>query len=120
MKFTTLVLGASTNPDRYSYLAIHSLVSRNHQVIAVGNSDGEVKGVQIKRTVPKIEDLDTLTLFINPTNQKSYYDRIIQQKPKIIIFNPGAENEELEILAMENGIEFINACTILMLTTGNY
>jgi predicted CoA-binding protein len=116
----TLVLGASTNPSRYSFLAINKLTAYNHSVVAVGLRQGEVAGVDIKTGQPAFEDVDTVTLYLNPTNQRPYYDYILSLKPKRIIFNPGTENDELEAMAKKNGIEPLEACTLVMLGTGQY
>ncbi len=116
----TLVLGASSNPARYSYLAINRLVNHQHPVVAVGKREGIVSGIPIQKTLPEIEDLDTVTLYLNPLNQKMYYDYIITLKPKRIIFNPGTENDELAVLAQRNGIKTLEACTLVMLGTGQY
>ena len=119
-KKKTLVLGASTNPDRYSCMAIKNLRLKGHEVVALGRRVGKVKDVDIAVDPVNIQDLDTVTLYLNPTNQKPYYDYIIDQAPKRIIFNPGAENKELVKLAKEHGIKTLNACTLVMLSTGQY
>jgi predicted CoA-binding protein len=116
----TLVLGASANPSRYSYLAINRLSAYRHPVVAIGLKEGEVTGVKIQTGKPQIEDIDTITLYLNPTNQKPYYDYILSLKPKRIIFNPGTENDELEEMARKNGIKPMEACTLVMLGTGQY
>ena len=119
-KKKTLVLGASQNPARYSYLAINRLRNHGHPVVAVGRRDGQASDVVITKEHKQGEDIDTVTLYLNPTNQKQYYDYILSLKPKRIIFNPGTENEELYKLADENGIEYMEACTLVMLSTGQY
>ncbi len=116
----TLVLGASPNPSRYSYLAIERLRSHGHDVVAVGNRKGTVAGVDIHPGKEDIPELDTVTLYLNARNQKEYYDYIISQKPKRIIYNPGAENNELEALADQHGIESLEACTLVLLSIGRY
>jgi predicted CoA-binding protein len=116
----TLVLGASTHPSRYSYLAIRSLLKYNHEVVAVGRETGKVDKVEIVSDFPKDEKIDTVTMYLNERNQKEYQDKIIALKPRRIIFNPGAENEELEQLAQQNGIQTENACTLVMLSSGHY
>lgn len=119
-KKKTLVLGASTNPDRYSYMAIKNLRLKGYDVVALGRRGGKVKDVDIEVDPIDINDLDTVTLYLNAGNQKPYYDYIIDQAPKRIIFNPGAENKELVKLAKEHGIKTMNACTLVMLSTGLY
>lgn len=116
----TLVLGASTNPDRYSYLAIKSLVAHGHEVHAIGKKPGKIENTEISTEGKMIPALDTVTLYLNAQNQKPYYDYIIAQSPKRIIFNPGAENSQLANLAEEKGIITQNACTLVLLSTGQY
>src|ERR1700759_81408 len=92
----TLVLGASANPSRYSYLAINRLREHRHPVVAIGRTTANVADVPVQSTPGPIPDLDTVTLYLNPANQKNYYDYILDQRPKRVIFNPGAENPEFE------------------------
>ncbi|MEO5648322.1 MAG: CoA-binding protein [Ginsengibacter sp.] len=116
----TLVLGASSNPARYSYLAVNNLRQKGHDVVAIGKHTGKVSDVEIGTEQKQIDGLDTVTLYLNAGNQKVYYDYILSQKPKRIIFNPGAENEELAALAKEKGIIPQEACTLVLLSTGQY
>ena len=116
----TLVLGASPNPDRYSFLAVNKLANYGHQVIPIGIKRGKIQDMDIINTTPAVEDLDTVTLYLNPTNQIPYYDYILSLNPKRIIFNPGTENSELVKLARKKGIDTLEACTLVMLSTGQY
>ena len=116
----TLVLGASDNPSRYSYLAMNRLKAHQHPVVAVGRKATEVAGITISKSPVEEEGVDTVTLYLNPTHQKEYYDYILGLEPKRIIFNPGTENPELMKLAKEKGIEPVVACTLVMLATGQY
>lgn len=116
----TVVLGATDNPTRYSYLAVDRLRAHNHPVVAIGRKEGKVGDVDITTENPAIEDVDTVTLYLNAKNQEQLYDYILSLHPKRIIFNPGAENEALEKLAIENGIKPMEACTLVMLSTGQY
>ncbi len=116
----TLVLGATTNPARYSYLAINKLREEGHDVVAIGRRTGKVTDVEVVAEEKPIEGLDTVTLYLNANNQKPYYNYILAQKPKRIIFNPGAENDELEQLAKKNKIATQHACTLVLLSTHQY
>ncbi|RYY60903.1 MAG: CoA-binding protein [Chitinophagaceae bacterium] len=116
----TLVLGASDNPARYSCLAIERLRAHGHPVVAVGRKTTAVDGVDIVKDKEEFMDVDTVTLYLNPANQKEYYDYILSLRPKRIIFNPGTENPELEELAQEKDIRTMDACTLVLLTTGQY
>ena len=116
----TLVLGASENPARYSNLAINRLKNHQHPVVAIGKKEGVVAGIPISTKKIEAADIDTVTLYLNPALQKEYYDYIISLHPKRIIFNPGTENDELATLAIENNIKPIEACTLVLLSTGQY
>ena len=120
MKNKTLVLGASENPDRYSNKAILKLQSKGKEVIAIGKRAGKVGNVEIVTEQMPSDDVETVTLYLNPLHQKPYYDYIVSLKPKRIIFNPGAENDELERIAAKEGINILEACTLVMLSTGQY
>ena len=116
----TLVLGASANPARYSFLALRKLASYGHPVVAIGKKKGSVGDIEIETDHLPVTDIDTITLYLNPTNQLQYIDYILGLKPKRIIFNPGTENDQLIKSAMENGIEPVIGCTLVMLSIGNY
>ncbi|RYY99776.1 MAG: CoA-binding protein [Chitinophagaceae bacterium] len=120
MSKKTVVLGASDNPSRYSYLAIRRLTAHQHEVVAIGRKKGEVSGTPILTDHVPQNGVDTVTLYLNPRNQVEYYDYILDLKPKRIIFNPGTENDELIKKAKEQGIEPVLGCTLVMLSTGQY
>lgn len=116
----TLVLGASDNPSRYSYLAIQRLRNHHHPVVAIGRKNTKVADVNIGTEQQPFNDIHTVTLYLNPEHQKEYYNYILSLKPERIIFNPGAENIELEEKAAANGIKTMEACTLVMLSTNQY
>ena len=116
----TLVLGASDNPSRYSYLAIQRLRSQGHPVVAIGRKYTKVFDVPVTKDKEAVTGVDTVVLYLNPSHQKEYYDYILSLNPRRIIFNPGTENDELEKLAKEKNIATMDACTLVLLTTGQY
>jgi predicted CoA-binding protein len=119
-KKKTVVLGASSNPARYSYLAVQRLRAHNHPVVAIGRRVGQVADVDISKEYQLENDVDTITLYLNPKNQVEYYNYILSLHPKRIIFNPGTENDELIRKAKENNIKPVIGCTLVMLSTGQY
>lgn len=116
----TLVIGASGNPDRYSFKAVINLQKNKIPLVALGIKDGVINGLTILKGKPLIEDIHTITIYISPKHQAEYYGYFLSLKPKRIIFNPGAENMELFLLAKSNNIEVVNACTLVMLSIGDY
>ena len=116
----TLVLGASENPDRYSNLAVKKLQAHDHPVVALGRKKAVIGNISIETEKKPINDIDTVTLYLNAANQKEYYDYILSLHPKRIVFNPGTENDELAELAEKNGIKTQEACTLVLLSTGQY
>lgn len=119
-KKKTLVLGASDNPERYSFLAINKLRKNGHPVVAIGRRKTTVADVAVATSKDPADSIDTVTLYLNSNNQKEYYNYILSLKPKRIIFNPGAENEELAALARKNNIQPLEACTLVLLSTGQF
>ena len=119
-KKKTLVLGASDNPERYSFLAVNRLRKNGYPVVAIGRKLVTVADVDIQTTQLPFDNIDTVTLYLNPAHQKEYYDYIFSLNPKRIIFNPGAENEELFELARQHNIQPIEACTLVLLSTGQF
>jgi len=120
MKNRTLVLGASLKPFRYSNIAIKRLRDSGIDTVAIGLQKGSVADVTIKTENVFFEDIDTVTLYLNPERQKLYYKYIISLQPRRVIFNPGTENVEFIKLLKENGIESEIACTLVLLSTKQY
>ena len=116
----TLVLGATARADKYANIAINKLVDGGHSVVAIGQQTGEVAGVKIQTKTVPVKNIDTVTLYLNPKNQREYYNYIIEAQPKRVIFNPGTENPEFYQLLKSNNIEVEVACTLVLLSTNQY
>lgn len=116
----TVVIGASENTDRFSNRAVRMLHRDHIPVVAIGQKEGDICGVKIQTGFPKVENVDTVTLYISQRHQPPFYDYIIGLKPERVIFNPGTENPEFEEKARKAGIEVMEACTLTMLTVGTY
>ncbi len=117
---TTLVLGASTNPERYSNLAVKRLMAHGHAVIAVGRREGAIGDQLVRTQVPPGTIVDTVSVYLNAHNQKAWEQILLDLSPARIIFNPGAENREFAAKAVAKGIDVLEACTLVMLGTGQY
>lgn len=118
---TTLVIGASSNPSRYSYKAIFALIKYNIPVFAIGKVESVVGNIDILSGFPALTNIHTVTIYLNKDNQSIYYDYILNIiKPVRIIFNPGAENYVLKKLAEEKNIDVVEDCTLVMLSIEEY
>jgi len=116
----TVVLGASLNPARASNTAMKMLTERNIEAVPIGLKEGELYGEKILRGKPEIEDVHTVSLYMNPKRQEDFYDYILSLKPERIIFNPGTENPFFEEKAKAEGVETVEACTLVMLSTQQF
>ena len=116
----TLIIGASTNPNRYAYMAANKLVQFGHEIVLVGIKKGEVAGVPIQNDLNVTPQIHTITLYVGPQNQEGYYNYILGSNPERVIFNPGTWNDELVGLLEKNQIEAVDACTLVMLSAGTY
>lgn len=116
----TLIIGASSNPERYAYKAAERLLSYGHEIELLGLRPDVIFGKTIDTERKNYKDINTVTLYVGPQNQPSYYDYIISLKPERVIFNPGTENPELQSLLKKKGINFEEACTLVLLGTQQY
>jgi len=120
MSKKTLVFGASLKANRYSNFVIQKLVNQGFEVVAFGLKTGEVAGVNIDTQLKSYENIDTVTLYLNPKRQVAYYNYIVSLNPKRVIFNPGTENPEFYKILKTNNIHFEAACTLVLLSTNQY
>jgi predicted CoA-binding protein len=116
----TLIIGASSNPERYAFKAAEKLLSHGHEIELLGIKSDEVHGKKIDTEKKLYSEIDTVTLYVGPQRQPEYYDYVVSLKPKRVIFNPGTENDEFEALLRQNGIEAEEACTLVLLGTGQF
>ncbi len=116
----TLVIGASTNPSRYSHIAIRLLRKHGIEVEAWGLKSGTIEDVIIHHKPIIFNEIYTITLYVGSQNQKEYFEPIKLINPQRIIFNPGTENPELDIICRDLGIEVMYACTLVLLNTYQY
>jgi uncharacterized protein len=118
----TVIIGATTNSSRYAFVAAGMLREYNHEIIPVGIKKGEVYGRSILNINqrPLLSDVDTITLYIGPRHQPEHYDYILSLKPRRVIFNPGTENPEFQKMLEESGTEVMEACTLVLLRSGQY
>ncbi|WP_348799431.1 CoA-binding protein [Flavobacterium adhaerens] len=116
----TLIIGATSKPERPAYKAIEMLVAKGHSVLAIGQNTAEVAGIKINTKTIPLKNIDTISLYINPTRQRDYYNYIVEARPKRVLFNPGTENPEFYQLLELNAIPFEIACTLVLLTLNEY
>jgi uncharacterized protein len=118
----TVIIGASTNPGRYAFIAAEMLTESGNEIIPVGIKAGSVSGKAILnlRDRPLVQEVDTVTLYIGPRHQPEWYSYILSLKPKRIIFNPGTENREFQQMAEEAGIDVVEGCTLVMLKSHQF
>ncbi len=115
---TTVVLGASPDPERYAHKAVVSLSEKGFETIPVGKRPGTINGIPIQKDLPEAVPIDTISLYLNSENQQAYYQRILDLHPRRVVFNPGAENPEFKAKLEDQGIEVEEACTLVMLSRG--
>ena len=119
-KKTTLILGASLNPERYSFKATKKLIEKKIKVFLVGRNKGQINGININNKFPLDREIHTISIYLNPSAQEEYVESILSLRPKRVIFNPGTENSNLSNLLSLKEIEFENSCTLILLSTNQY
>lgn len=118
---TTLIIGASTHPHRYSYQAAERLRNAGHNILMLGKQADELFGLPIYKELPVAHPaVDTVTLYLNPQNQEAYHALILSLQPRRVIFNPGTEHPQFMKKLADEGVEVLPACTLVMLSIGAY
>jgi predicted CoA-binding protein len=122
MSKKTVIIGATTNPTRYAYFAAEMLLNYGHEFVPIGIKKGVVFGQPILNLTnrPEVTGTHTVTLYIGPQHQPEWCDYVLTLRPERVIFNPGTENPEFQRMAEAAGIEVMEACTLVMLRTGQY
>jgi predicted CoA-binding protein len=117
----TLVIGASAKPERYANMAMHRLQEKDHTVILFNPSGGEIEGLPVYAALSEIPGpVDTVTLYTGPRHLEPMVPDILALKPRRIIANPGTETPAMKEAAEKAGIEYREACTLVMLSTGQF
>ena len=115
------VLGASNKPDRYSYKAVMLLREKGHTPFPVHPSLPAVENIPVHASLRSIPaPIDTISVYLSARNQEPLVEYILQSGAQRVIFNPGAENPALAERLQAAGIEALNACTLVLLTTGQF
>jgi len=118
---TVVVLGASANPERYSHKAVVALLEHGHHVIPVHPALSEVLGLTVVSRLDAVAGpVDIVTLYVNAAQSTPLREALIQVAPRRVIFNPGTENPELVAALEREHIECLEACTLVMLATGQF
>lgn len=116
-----VVLGASPNPDRYSNKAIRQLKAHGHIVVPVNPAHKTIEGLPVAASLAAVQGpVDTLTVYVGPQHIEPLLDDIVALGPKRVIINPGAESPVLTKRLEASGIRFLEACTLVMLSTGQF
>jgi len=114
------VLGASTNPERYSNQAVRLLLKYKHDVVPVNPAQSEIEGLAVVKTLNDLDagEIDTVTMYVGARHSDPLRDSLVALRPRRVIFNPGAENPGLASALEDAGIEVEEACTLVLLRTG--
>ena len=113
-------MGASETTWRYAHIAVNRLVNAGVPVVAFGKKEGRIGDVVIVNELPDDKDIHTVTMYLNPQHQENFKERLLAMNPERVIFNPGVENEEFEQILSKEGVEVLNACTLVMLSIGQF
>jgi predicted CoA-binding protein len=114
------VLGASPNPERFSYKAVKLLVRHGNQVVPLGKRKGTIGDLAIVTGQPVLTDVDTVLIYLAPGHQGEIFDYVLSLRPKRVVFNPGTESPEFEEILESYGIKVIKDCSLVMIASGRF
>jgi predicted CoA-binding protein len=115
------IVGASDNPERYSHKALLLLRRHGHEVVPVHPKLAEIEGIKVVSDLSAITGtVDTVTMYVGPAISAGLQDKLAALKPRRVIFNPGSENAVLAEALEKAGIACEEACTLVLLNTGQF
>lgn len=115
------VLGASAKPERYSYQALQLLVEKGYRVYPVHPALSDILGIKVYARLSDIpEPIHTVTVYLSAVNQEGMADDLFRCGVRRVIFNPGTEHPALADRLKRAGIDSVNACTLVLLKTGQF
>jgi hypothetical protein len=115
------VIGASVNPDRYSYKAMKMLEEKGHCPIPVAPAKDMILDRKAYPSLAEVpEHIETVTMYVGVSRQDDVIEDALRIKPRRIIFNPGAENPGVYLRLKEAGIVVVEACTLILLSTDQF
>lgn len=118
---TVAIIGASDKPDRYAYKAMHALREQGYEVVLVNPFRSEIEGQKCLKSVDQYQgDIDTVTLYVNPTRFHDHIEDVIEARPRRVIMNPGTEDRGHENVLTDSGIDVEKACTLVLLAQGRF
>ena len=116
-----VILGASDKPERYAHQAQQLLVRHGHEVIPVHPQLKEIEGVLVVADLAQVDGpVDTVTMYVGPAISSELSGKLIALKPRRVLFNPGSENPPLSTQLQATGIGVEEACTLVLLHTGQF
>ena len=115
-----VIIGASDNPERYSYKAAKALLDKGFEIVLVGLKKKTVFNHEILIALPDNPAENVVTLYVGPQNQEPYFNALLAASPQKVIFNPGTENEKLQSLLDQNNIPWEEACTLVKLSLNQF
>ncbi len=116
----TVVLGASTNQRRYSYKAVEVLLEAGHKVIPISLKKGSIFGLDLQTNYPLDVKIDTVAMYLSVENQEKYYNLLLENPPRRVIFNPGTYNPEFQKMLIDKGVLVVNDCLLVMMSREIY
>ena len=115
------IIGASDKPDRYAFKAAHMLEQHGHQLVLVNPYKDSIDGLPcFKHIGDSPEPVETVTVYVNAERFTDHLESIVEAKPRRVIFNPGTESPESYSVLEKNGIEVMEACTLVLLSTDQF
>lgn len=115
------VVGASPDEERYSHKAMKLLKAKGHTPLPVAPKHDRICDTDVYRTLRDVPcDVDTVSMYVAPARQEAIIDEILELAPKRVVFNPGTENEPAYACLRDSDIEVVEACTLVLLSTGQF
>jgi predicted CoA-binding protein len=113
---TVAILGASTDRSKYGNKAVRAFLARGYTVYPVNPKGGEIEGLAAFTSlaaIPADVKLDRVSVYLPPAIGLKTLPEIAARKPGELWLNPGSDSDELVEAAEKQGLNVIQACSIV-------
>src|SRR5438067_8218675 len=110
------ILGASADRSKFGNKAVRAFLARGYEVYAVNPKGGEVEGLPVYKSladIPADVELDRISVYLPPAVGLKALPEIAARGCSELWLNPGSESDELVAAAEKQGLNVVQACSIV-------
>ena len=113
---TVAIIGASSDRTKFGNKAVRAFLAKGYIVYPVNPKGGEIEGLPVRHSladIPPDVKLDKISVYLPPAVGLKMLPLIVARGCNELWLNPGSESDELVAAAEKQGLNVIQACSIV-------